>query len=298
MPQDKNGEQRVTRDLLEQWPLPKPKDNGDKDDRGRVLVVGGEISLPGAVILAGIAALRAGAGKLQIASCESIAPAVGIAVPESLSLALAETKSGKIAASAAKKLRKHARNADAVLIGPGMTEGDDTVSFVRKLLASCTESRVVLDAGALSVLHDLHDALHSLNENAVITPHAGEMAQIMGEDIESITRNAPSVALDAAQLLQAVTILKGARTFIATPDGDLFCYESGDVGLATSGSGDTLAGVVAGLLARGTEPLHAALWAVYLHGSAGNALAKRMGRVGYLARELLAEIPPIMSSAH
>jgi ADP-dependent NAD(P)H-hydrate dehydratase len=121
------------------------------------------------------------------------------------------------------------------------------------------------------------------------------MSRMLGITPEEISRHPEQVSLDTAASLDAIVALKDARTFIASPDGRLFCYDSGDVGLATSGSGDTLAGVIAGLIARGTEPLHAALWGVFLHGSAGNRLAKRMGRIGYLARELLDEIPPIMN---
>ena len=96
--------------------------------------------------------------------------------------------------------------------------------------------------------------------------------------------------------MNAVIALKGAETFIATPNGDLFCYDKGDVGLATSGSGDTLAGVVAGLVGRGTPALNATMWAVFLHGEAGNRLANKIGRVGYLARELLDEIPQVVNA--
>src|SRR5678816_4764158 len=111
---------RVTRALLEGWPLPRPLGDEDKNARGAVLVVGGEVSLPGAVVLAGIAALRAGAGKLQIATCRSIAPLVGVTVPESLSLGLDETIDGTISASSVPSLAPLIENADALLIGPGM----------------------------------------------------------------------------------------------------------------------------------------------------------------------------------
>jgi NAD(P)H-hydrate repair Nnr-like enzyme with NAD(P)H-hydrate dehydratase domain len=121
------------------------------------------------------------------------------------------------------------------------------------------------------------------------------MSRMLGIDEDEISKHPERLSLDTASSLNAVVALKGARTFIASPEGEIFCYDSGDVGLATSGSGDTLAGVVAGLVARGAEPLHAALWGIFLHGSAGNKLAKRMGRIGYLARELLDEIPPIMN---
>ena len=295
--QSKSATARVTRDLLERSPIPSPSSNDDKDERGRVLVVGGEVSLPGAVVLAGIAALRAGAGKLQIATCRSIAPLVGVTVPESLSLGLDETIEGTISASSVPSLAPLIENADALLIGPGMKGQDEEKRFVKGLLAISTGVRVVLDAGALHALGDDPTLFHAFTDTAIITPHAKEMARILEIDAREVTRNPERIAAEAAANLNAIVALKGAETFIATPEGELFCYDSGDVGLATSGSGDTLAGVVAGLAARGVSPRDATLWAVFLHGSAGNRLAKRIGRVGYLARELLDEIPIVMRRA-
>ena len=254
------------------------------------------MSLPGAVVLAGIAALRAGAGKLQIATCRTIAPHVGVAVPESLSLGLDETFQGTISPSSAAKLQPRAARADAVLIGPGMQERDSNSRFVSSLLRECVDACVILDAGALAALTKDPEALRNFDGNAVITPHAGEMASLLGVETGHIAADPVGGAKEAARLFGAVVILKGSRTLIATPAGKLFRYESGDVGLATSGSGDALAGVVAGLAARGAPPLHAAIWAVFLHGAAGNALKRRSGRIGYLARELLDEIPAVMNA--
>ena len=260
-----------------------------------MLVVGGEVSIPGALILAGIASLRAGAGKLQMATCRSIAPFVGISVPEALVLGLDETPEGSIAPDATAQLTAFVAKADAFLVGPGMKGDEAEKKFVLDLLLSCDTAPVILDAGALDALSGSPDALHRFGGNAVATPHLQEMSRMLGVDESEISSNPASVALRAAKTFRSVVALKGSRTWIASPNGDLFRYDSGDVGLATSGSGDTLAGVVAGLLARGAPPLTAALWAVYLHGEAGNRLARRMGRVGYLARELLAEIPPVMN---
>lgn len=286
---------RVTRLLLRRYPLPEPDGDEDKDARGRIIVVGGGISLPGAVVLAGIAALRAGAGKLQIATCRSIAPMVGVAVPESMCIGFDETREGTIEPSASADVIEYVRKCDALLIGPGMVESRSTNQFITRLLAANESIPVVADAGALPLLRKEPKTFHHLSGNAIITPHAGEMAAILGRDKDEIDGNPASIALEAAESLRAVVALKGSHTFVAAPDGDLFRYDSGDVGLATSGSGDTLAGVVAGLLARGADPLTATLWGVFLHGAAGNVLAKRLGRIGYLARELLDEIPPLMN---
>jgi hydroxyethylthiazole kinase-like uncharacterized protein yjeF len=293
-PRSKLDSIRITRGLLEESPVPNPSSDDDKDARGRVLVVGGCVTLPGAVVLAGIAALRAGAGKLQIATCRSIAPLVGITVPEALSLGLDETPDGSIAPRSTNALDELIESTDALLIGPGTKGNDDERLFVNRILATPPRSPVVLDAGALFALIDNPAMLRACEGNAVITPHAKEMAGILGVDVDEVRSDPATIALMAAQTMNAVVALKGSETFIATPDAALYCYDAGDVGLATSGSGDTLAGIVTGLIARGCTPLNATLWAVFLHGTAGNRLARKIGRVGYLARELLDEIPLVL----
>lgn len=295
-PRSKTKVTRVTRALLRRSPLPKPSSDGDKDERGKVLVVGGEVAIPGALILAGIAALRAGAGKLQMATCQSIAPTVGVSVPEAMTIGLDETGEGTISPKSASRLTDLIEKADAVLIGPGMSGSQSESRFVENAVESNASTPLILDAGALDMLRHSPRALHHLEGRAVVTPHALEMARMLNCEIGDVKADPKSTALRAAEGFQCVAALKGSRTFIATPEQTVYCYDAGDVGLATSGSGDTLAGVVAGLLARGTTPLHATMWAVFLHGEAGNRLAKKLGRIGYLARELLDEIPPLMNS--
>jgi len=120
------------------------------------------------------------------------------------------------------------------------------------------------------------------------------MASLLGVEKDAVEASPAELALGAAGQFGAVVVLKGATSWIATPEGAVYRYDGGNVGLATSGSGDTLAGIVAGLAARGAPPLNAVIWGVHLHGSAGRALARRMGQIGFLARELLAEIPPLL----
>jgi len=275
--------------------LPQPDDDDDKEDRGRVLVIGGAPGMPGAVILAATAALRAGAGKLQIGTCQSIAPLVAATVQESLVFALPETKSGAIATAAVRKVAEHAAQAQAVVIGPGMVDEAAATRFMKKLLPLFEKAIMILDAAALTCLADNPKLLHALHGRVIITPHAGEMATILKVEKGSITRDPLNTARRAAEQLEAVVALKGRETFIVAPDGDAYCNRAGNVGLATSGSGDTLSGLIAGLAARGAEPLHAAVWGVHLHARAGDRLARRMGQLGFLARELLAEVPSIMS---
>jgi ADP-dependent NAD(P)H-hydrate dehydratase len=285
----------ITAEFLRPMPLPQPAEDGNKDQRGRVLVVAGSTSVPGAALLAATAALRAGAGKLQIATCRSIATQLGLAMPEALVLGLPETPSGEIDQSAAVALRERIARCDAVLIGPGMLDEEAAAALTSNLLDCDPGSAFVLDAGALGGLKDVAAVLARHGGRTVITPHVGEMANLLGMDKHDVLRRPAEIAGEAATLLHSVVALKGARTYIAAPDAGSWIYSDGNVGLATSGSGDTLAGIVAGLLARGVAPLEAAQWGVFLHGEAGNRLAQSRGPLGFLARELLAEIPGIMA---
>ena len=280
--------------LLASMPLPRHGDDDDKDARGRILVIGGSRAVPGALLLSGVAALRAGAGKLQLATVESIAPHIGIAVPEALVMELPETADGEIAPASIRPLIERLCRCDAVLIGPGML--DETAATELTLEALRADGPAfVIDAGALCNLKAEAAALARHRGRIVITPHAGEMARLMDLMPEAIAADPTGIATRAAAELGAVVALKGGCTVIAAPDGRTWEYGQGRVGLATSGSGDTLAGVIAGLLARGAAAHEAAIWGVYLHGEAGNRLSASRGPVGFLARELLAEIPAIMA---
>jgi ADP-dependent NAD(P)H-hydrate dehydratase len=291
---------RITPRHLRSWPLPEPDQDGDKEERGRVLIVGGSPEMPGPAILAAEAALRAGAGKLRIAAGRSMAPWIAAAVPEARVFAQPESRFGGISPGAAEAIGALAAAVDAVVIGPGLVDDEALAQLVPDVIsraaASATPPAFVLDAGALSALPGAGQPLRALAGRAVLTPHIGEMAAILGVPKETLGTDRPGIARRAAADLGAVAALKGRVTVIAAPDGRAFENHAGNVGLATSGSGDTLAGLIGGLLARGAEPLQAAVWSVYLHAVAGDRLARRIGPLGYLARELLAEVPRVMAS--
>ena len=283
----------VTPEVLRRMPLPLPEEGGDKEERGRVLVVGGGRETPGAVVLAGTAALRAGAGKLQVATGESNAALVASALPEARVFALPETRAGRLAKSACGVLEEHLGKAQCICIGPGMIEDASVARFVEGALGLCREVPVVLDAGAIACLGAGRRLLHALEGRAVVTPNLDELEEVYGEGASA---GGPlRAARRAAEDLRSVVVLKGRETFIAAPGGRAYVNRAGSVGLATSGSGDVLAGVIAGLVARGAGPARAAAWGVYLHARAGERLAQRVGPLGFLARELPAEIPPLMS---
>lgn len=281
-------------ELLKQFPLPRHPDDGDKEDRGRLLLVAGSRELPGAAVLAGIAALRAGAGKLQIATAASIAAHVGVTVPESRVIGLAETESGCIAESEIGRLLEWARAAQAILLGCGLQHGAPLETLLDRLLDSGLELPLILDAAVLGSLADRAEALKRWRGPSILLPHAGEMARLLGCRRDEVAADPLGAARRAAEAYGTVTLCKGEYSHIVAPDGRAFRFKGGGVGLATSGSGDTLAGIVGGLAARGAEPLTAVLWGVYLHGEAGRTLTTRIGRVGFLARELLDLVPTLM----
>ena len=183
-----------------------------------------------------------------------------------------------------------------MLVGPGITDGDECSALLDRLLpAVAPETTVVLDAFALAHLGKHPDCLARFEGNAVLTPNAKELALMTGEDQQAVSDDLAGAARRAAAKFGAVVSAGGSQSWIASPQGDLWCDSAGGVGLAASGSGDSMAGVVVGLAARGAEPAQAAVWAAHLHGRAGDRVAARTGRLGYLAREVIAEVPLVLT---
>jgi ADP-dependent NAD(P)H-hydrate dehydratase len=277
----------VTPEVLRSMRLPEPE--GDKNTRGSILVIGGSAETPGAVLLAAEAAMRAGAGKLQVATVASVAPIVAAALPEALVRALPETD-GVLGPDAVLAVRDLAAAAGAVLIGPGMGGKERTQEFCAELLPRLV-GPVVLDALAMAAVTADASCAQHMEGRAVLTPNPTELALALHSADDEIEADPAAATLDLAGRAHAVVGLGGATSWIATPDGRLWKDESGNAGLGVSGSGDVRAGITGGLLARGAAPAQAAVWAAYLHGRAGERLAASVGRLGFLARELPAEVP-------
>ena len=269
MPRSRPDPTLVTPEVLRAWQLPEP--TGGKNARGSVLVIGGSTETLGAVLLAAEAAMRAGVGKLQVATAESVAGLAAQSLPEALVRALPET-------------------AAAVLIGPGMADKTATQAFGERLLPSL-RGPVALDALALACVTADATCLGHLGGNVVLTPNPTEIAYCLHVDEAEVEDDPAGAAVELARLAQAVVGLGGATSWIAAPDDRLWQDDSGGAGLGVSGSGDVRAGITAGLLARGADPAQAAVWAAYLHGRTGERLASSVGRLGFLARELPAEVP-------
>ena len=205
-----------------------------------------------------------------------------------------ETEDGCIDEAGIAPLVGWAKAAQAVSVGCGMQHGPPLQTLLAELLASGSGVPLVLDAAVLDCLVALQHELGAWSGGTVLLPHAGEMARLLDKSREEIETDPLAAVREASRRFNAVTLVKGAFSFIAAPDGRSFDFEGGGVGLATSGSGDVLSGIVGGLCARGADPLTALLWGVWLHGEAGRILTRRVGRLGFLARELSELIPGLL----
>jgi hydroxyethylthiazole kinase-like uncharacterized protein yjeF len=275
-------------DALRQHPLP-PVVDGDKESKGRILVIAGSRQVPGAAILTATAAMRAGAGKLRIATVDSVATQIAIAMPEAYVDALPEDDDGGFARPAVSQISDLAQQAEAVVAGPGVEQSKVCGAIAEALLEHAPN--LALDAALLHSLQPLDNREHEREQMPLLLPHAGELASLLDCAAEEVEAEPVRCGLRAAQLYRSLVLAKGVVSHVVHPDGRYWRYEGGAPGLGVSGSGDTLAGIAGGLLARGAEPLNALLWSVWLHGEAGAALARKFGPIGFLAREICGEIP-------
>ncbi|MEY2426005.1 MAG: ADP-dependent NAD(P)H-hydrate dehydratase [Actinomycetota bacterium] len=265
--------------LLASLPLPDPDDTTEKHERGTVVVVGGTRRTPGAVRLAGVAALRVGAGKLQLVTDAETCDALGVAVPEAL-----------VAPFAA--VEDLCDRADVVLVGPGTFNDDNAAQLLKSVLASVgPDTSVVIDAGALGAMATMTALDAGLAERCVLTPNPGELATLLGVALDTVQAEPDAALRDAVARFSCVITLRGPEARTAGPNSPVVVDTAGNPGLGTSGSGDVSVGALAGLLGRGAPPLTAAVWANHVHRRAGERCAGRIGPVGYLASDLLVELP-------
>lgn len=277
--------QTITPALLRSLRLHQFEDDASKADYGKLLVIGGSARLPGAILLAARAALRMGCGTVRVAAPKSIATALGIACPELMVLPLPETTRGTIAMGAAQVLADQFQLCDAVVIGPGIDEEDETSRLARAFVEKCPLPCGV-DASAISAASS--ERTPSFSGPRVVTPHPGEMKMLL-EDFDPA--RGEQIARDWARERGAVLVLKGRATIIAAPSGEAWKNTAGTRGLGTAGSGDVLAGAIGSLLAQGNAPEIAALYGVHLHALAGEDAARIRGDDGLMASDFLERLP-------
>jgi len=267
----------------------KRSPNLHKGSCGKVLVIAGSKGLTGAAALASDAALRSGAGLVTLGIGESLHAVMESKLTEVMTRQLIEAQAGVIGQSAVDAIKELASNSDVMAIGPGLGRHEDTMVAVRQVIKEI-EKPLVIDADALYALVDHTHILTETKAVAGLTPHPGEMARLVGLTAEEVNQDRVYIARQTAMEWGSIVILKGARTLVAFPDGEVYINITGNAGMATGGTGDVLTGVIAGLMAQGLSSHQAALVGVYIHGLAGDIVA-RGGMVGMLASDIIRALP-------
>ena len=265
-----------------------------KGDFGHVLVIGGSRGKTGAAAMAGMAALRAGAGLVTVAAPESAVPVIASHAPELMTEPLPETDDGSLSLRAFEygKLETIARGKDVIAIGPGLGTHTDTVQAVRRIAAEF-EQPMVIDADGLNALAGTD--FSGAGKLRVLTPHPGEMSRLAGRGTAEIQQDRVGAARAFASERGLTVVLKGQRTLIAFPDGRVWVNLTGTPAMATGGTGDILTGMMAGLLAQhGERAAEAIAAAVHLHGLAGELCAAELGEQALIATDLLKYLPAAM----
>ena len=272
--------------------IPRREAISNKGTYGHLLVIAGSRGKSGAAAMAGMAALRAGVGLVTIATAPEVAAQVLSHAPELMALELpSQTALGLQTLEA---LRPLLTKVTAVVVGPGIAVGEETAAFLGGLLEA-SSLPCLLDADALNAISGKLETLARAEGPVVLTPHPGEMGRLAGVSTAEIQAARLDHARAFAQRHRIHLVLKGARTLVASPDGQVFINPTGNPGMATAGTGDILSGICGALLAQGLQPVKAACAAVYVHGLAGDMMAQQWGQMGLVATDLLAGLGRVWS---
>lgn len=297
----KEAQEQVRLELLTaRWArtvLPQRPESANKGTFGKVLVVGGCARYRGAPAMAAGAAYRAGAGLVTIACPEEIIPSIAPSITEATWLPQASGEHGELPGTAAGYLRRELPGFEAVVLGPGLSNTEETRALTWALLADIAadvRNGAVIDADALNAIASFDDGDERMPANAVLTPHPGEMARLLKTTVTDVQTRRMEVAREAAVAFGCVVVLKGAHTVVADPAGRVRLCPFANPLMASAGTGDILAGMIGAYLAQGMPPFDAAALGVYLHAACGESLREEYGDAGLLAGELAARLPRVV----
>ncbi|MBN1223890.1 MAG: NAD(P)H-hydrate dehydratase [Candidatus Aminicenantes bacterium] len=266
------------------------KRNGHKGSYGHLFILSGSTGKTGASIMAGKAALKMGAGLVTVGTPQSCLPIVARGMVELMTEPLAETLEGTFSAAALPRALELLEGKDALMMGPGISTNESTADFVCTLLPRI-KVPIVLDADALNILAEKPDLLKKLKKTAVITPHPGEFARLLGLSTKEVLDRKLDLVPQYAKEFGVIVVLKSYRTLIAIPDGRVYINPTGNPGMATAGSGDVLSGMIASMLIQEKNPLLAVLAAVYIHGLSGDLGVLKLGEKPLTASNLIGFFP-------
>jgi ADP-dependent NAD(P)H-hydrate dehydratase / NAD(P)H-hydrate epimerase len=270
--------------------LPRRKADAHKGVTGHLLVIAGAPGKTGAAVMTATSALRAGAGLVTLGIASGLDTVMASRIMEVMTCLLPETQNGVLGDAAKGIILDELAGKKCLAIGPGLGTLPATKALIQGLVPDVTVPMVV-DADGLNCLAESPQLFLKAKAPAVITPHPGEMARLAGITVQEVQEDRIGCARNFAERFGVHVVLKGARTLIALPDGEVFINPTGNAGMASGGMGDVLTGVIAGLITQGVSPASAALSGVYLHGAAADYLAKTKGPFGFLAGEVMAGIP-------
>ena len=291
------AESATTELLTDEWArtvLPERPLNANKGTFGRVLVVAGSINYIGAAYLACSGAIRVGAGLVTLATATSLQPILASKLTEVTYLPLPESQPGIVSPQAAELIGKQSGDYNVLLLGCGLGQSRSVIEFISSVLFRKGLPALVLDADALNTLAKIPNWWQRLTNDAILTPHPGEMARLSGLSVEEIQSDRVGTAKKLAQEWHKIIVLKGAYTVIAMPEGHARISPIANPGLASAGTGDVLSGAIAGLVAQGLSLFDAAALGAYLHGKAGEMVKTRLGDTGMIATDLLPALPLVI----
>ena len=270
--------------------LPPREPDAHKGTYGHVLVLAGSPGKTGAAAMCALSALRIGAGLVTLGLPESLNDMMEAKLTEVMTEALPETRERTVALAAWDKILTLMEGKRALAIGPGLSTHPETSELVRELV-STVRVPMVVDADGINALAPKLETLAKAAAPLILTPHPGELARLLGISREEVTQNRIPIAQKVATSFRVHLVLKGGRTLVVDPDGQVAINMTGNPGMATGGTGDVLTGLIAGLLAQGVNPGLAARAGVYLHGLAGDLAAEAVGQEAMLASDLMAQVP-------
>lgn len=299
IPQSIYDEAKIDTFLIERWQIidlfPPRYENSHKGDYGHLFVIAGSTGFTGAATMTCEASARVGAGLVTLGIPKSLNPILENKLLEVMTLPLAETENGSLAHEAFGAIEKACERKTAIAIGPGLGLEPSTQKLVRDVIEKI-ELPVVVDADGLNALASNVEILLKRKSATILTPHPGEMARLIGSDTQKVKSDRIKVAKEFAKRYGCYVVLKGARSIVAAPEGNIYINPTGNPGMATGGVGDLLTGMIGGFLAEGMNPLESSIAGVYIHGACGDEAALKYGERGMLARDILNEIPKMLRS--
>ncbi len=270
--------------------FPKRKMNSHKNNYGHAFVVGGSTGFTGAISLTAQSTLRTGAGLVTVGVPETVHHIIELKLTEPMSIPLPDKGNGTLNYDALDLISRFSLKCNCMAIGPGMSNTNDTAKLMKDVIGQL-ECPCIIDADGLNCIADDVEVLKQASAPLIVTPHPGEMSRLTDISASNIVNNAIEITREFAQEFGVIVVLKAARAIVASPSGDVYINTTGTPAMATGGTGDVLTGIILGLLAQNTDPVHSAIAGAYLCGLAGEIGQSIKGEYALIAGDIIDNIP-------